>query len=62
MVMEAWPSISETTFALTPSLKSSVGERQRRTLLAPKVFRKTIVREPLKSDNLQTFFPDPWLT
>ena len=24
MVMEAWPSISETTFALTPSLKSSV--------------------------------------
>ena len=25
-VMEAWPSISETTFALTPSLKSSVAQ------------------------------------
>jgi hypothetical protein len=26
MAMEAWPSISETTFTLTPSLKSSVAQ------------------------------------
>src|SRR4051812_10991585 len=31
MVMEAWPSISETTFALTPSLKSSVAHVCRRS-------------------------------
>ena len=27
MVMEAWPSISETTFTLTPSLKEQGGAR-----------------------------------
>src|SRR5215207_5470837 len=31
MVMEAWPSISETTFALTPSLRRSVAHVWRRS-------------------------------